>query len=82
MACQRFHERPAGITHHFGQFHQTALGVVPGEEHDQPVLQQYGDQLGIQFTQDAPGIGGVPLIHLAMLFPQFVQQFHLPALAQ
>jgi hypothetical protein len=82
MACQRCHERPAGITHDLGQFDQATLGILPGEEHDQPVLQQHADQLGIQFTPHAPRIGRVPLIHLAVLFPQFVQQFRLPAFAQ
>ncbi len=42
---------------------------MPGEEHDQPVLQQPADQLGIDFAQDTPGIGRVPLIDLAILFP-------------
>ncbi len=79
MACQRFHERPAGITHHLRQFDQAALGVVPSEEHDQPVLQQRPNQFGIQFTQDPPGVARAPLVYLPVLFPQFVEQFHLPA---
>ena len=82
VAGQRFHERPSRITYHLGQFDQAALRIVPGEEHDEPVLQHHPDQLGIQFTQHPPRIGRVPLIHLTVLFPQFVQQLHLPAFAQ
>ena len=40
------------------------------------------NQLGVHLAQDAPAILGAPFIHLPILFPAFVQQFHLPAFAQ
>ena len=79
---QRLHECPARIAHDLRQLDQAALRVVPGEQDDQLVLQRDGQQFGIHFTQLAPAITGVPLIHLGLLFPQLVQQFHLPAFAQ
>jgi hypothetical protein len=69
---QSIQKCPTGIAHDLSQFDQTALGVLPGEKHDEPVLQQCSDQLGIQFAQHAPGIGRAPLIDLAVLFPEFV----------
>jgi hypothetical protein len=45
------------------------------------MLQQDPDQFGIQLAQDAPTLGRVPCIDLAVLFPQFEEQFDLPALA-
>ncbi len=81
FARQRVHQRPTHIPHHLRQFDQAALRVMPGEQHDQLLLQQHPDQFSIQFTQHAPGIARTPFVHLAKLFPEFVQQFHLPAFA-
>ena len=81
-ASQRLHEGPAGIAHHLRQFDQAALRVVPGKQDHQPVLQRHAQQFGIQLTHLAPVVTGVPLVHLRLLFPQLIQQFHLPAFAQ
>ena len=40
MTGQRVHEQPGGVAHDLGEFDQAALRVVPGEEHDQPVLDE------------------------------------------
>ena len=79
---QGFHQGSSTIAHHLGQLDQAALRVLPGKEHDEPVLEHHADQLGIHFTQRPPGIGRAPFVHPPMLFPELVQQFHLPAFAQ
>ncbi len=79
---QSMHERPTGIAHDLGEFDQATLRVLPSKQDDQPVLKHGPDQLGVQFTQGPPGVGRAPLVDLAVLFAEFVQQFHLPALAQ
>ncbi len=82
MPSQRIHQQPGGVTHALGQLDQAALRVVPGEEHDQPVLEQQGDQLGLHLTQDAPRGAGAPLIDASVRLPQFGEELHLPTFPQ
>src|SRR5258708_5185342 len=82
ISSQGFHQGVGAIAHHLGEFDQTALSVLPGKEHDQPVLQYHPNQLGIQFTHRSPGMGSAPFIHMGILLPELVKQFHLPAFAR
>ena len=82
MTSQRIHQQPGGVAHDLGQLDQAAVRIVPGEEHDQPVLQQHADQLGIHLTQDAPRVAGAPLVDASVRLPQFVEYLHLPPFPQ
>src|SRR6266699_7346793 len=55
FTSQGFHQGPGTITHHLGQLDQAALGVLPGKEHDEPVLGHHADHLGVQLTQRPEG---------------------------
>src|SRR6266581_5809117 len=76
MTSQCIHQQPGGVAHDLGQLDQAALRVVPGEEHDQPVLEQQSDQLRIQLTQHAPRVAGPPLVDASVRLPQFVEQLN------
>ena len=45
------------------------------------MLQQQAQELGIQLSQDALGLAASPRVNLAFLFPEFPEQFDLPAQA-
>ena len=55
----------------FGGFGQTAVGILPGCHHQEPLLQDGGDHLGIKLTENAPaGVASwSPFIDQASLFP-------------
>ena len=70
-----FLDRVGGLT-------PTVIGLTPAGEQTQPVLNQLPEQFGIDFTQDAPRLGAFGLIQLSVRFPQFEEQFNLPARAR
>src|SRR6266702_8750119 len=58
------------------------MWVIPtGKEH-QPMLHDHGQQFGIDLTENAPGIAGLPVVEQAGLFPQLEKQLDLPACSQ
>jgi hypothetical protein len=58
------------------------LGIVPGEQQEEPVLKQQTDAPGRDFTEDTSGMARSPLIQVPLLFPQFEKQFTVPACSQ
>src|SRR5436853_6166633 len=81
IASQSFHQGKSAIADDLGKLDQTALLILPGQEHDEPMLQQNADQFGIQLAQNPPAVCRAPLVDLPVLFPKLVEQFNLPALA-
>lgn len=51
------------------QLHQTALFILPGEQNDEPVLQEQSNEFGIQFTEDPPLVHCSPFINTPVLLP-------------
>jgi hypothetical protein len=45
------------------------------------VLNEHGKELGVELTEDAPGLGGQPLVEPSVVFPELERQLHLPARA-
>ena len=68
-ACQSFEERTSSIANYLRQLDQTALFILPGEQDDEPVLQEQSNELGIQFTEDPPLVGRSPFINSPVLLP-------------
>src|SRR5919108_171 len=60
-------------------FHETAVGGSPATDEADPMLDEHGQQLGVELTQDAPGFRAPRLIHTPVALPSFTQQFDLPA---
>ena len=81
-ACQSFQERTGVIADHLRQLDQTALFIFPGEQDDEPVLQQQSNELGIQFTEDPPLVRRLPFINPSVLLPQLIEHLHLPPFPQ
>src|SRR6266487_144924 len=54
----------------------------PGEQDDEPVLQEQSNELGIQFTEDPPLVRRSPFINPSVLLPQLVEHLHLPPFPQ
>jgi hypothetical protein len=76
---QGYHQATRFSTHYLCRFEETAVRVLPAPQLDEPVLQEHRTELGIHFTQDAPGFLTASLINVPMLFPQPKQAFDLPA---
>src|SRR5215469_6117003 len=68
-AGQSLEERTGSIANHLRQLHETALFILPGEQDDEPVLQEQSNQLGIQFTEHTPRVDRLPFINLPILLP-------------
>ena len=51
------------------RLHQTAIGIRPTTDEQDPVLDQHRQQLGIHLSKDAPRLGAAPGIDLTVTFP-------------
>src|SRR5712692_3934336 len=76
MAQQAMHQGRNLIADDLGRSHQRTMRIVPTREQQHPMLYQHAQQFGIQLTQDAHGVGGLPLINGAQLFPELPEQFN------
>ena len=65
---------------HLGGLDQTALGTGPAAGEGEPVLDEDGEQLGPDFTEDPPGLGAAGLVDAAVLLPQPFRAKYLPPL--
>ena len=63
----------------FHCFWKTSIGILPASAEKDPMLKNHCNQLGIKFTQNPPGLFTSPTVNLAVAFPEFEQQFDLPA---
>ena len=69
-------------TDHLGGFDERAVRELPAAGQSEPMLDQHAEQFGPHFAQDAPGLGAAGLIDLAVLLPEFEEQFELSACPQ
>jgi len=67
------------LAHGLGGFDQAAVGEGPAAREEEPMLDDHGEQLGQDLTQDAPGFGTAGGVDLAVALPQFKEQLDLPA---
>ena len=65
-----FRQAHGMLAHRPGRLEQASIGITPSPGHQNPVQNQQAQQLGIEFTQDAPGFLRAPLIGLDLRFGQ------------
>ena len=64
--------------HGLRRFGQTAVGIGPKADEEDPRLDEPGQEFGIHLTQTAPGFGAARLVHTALALPQLAEQLALP----
>jgi hypothetical protein len=74
VARQRQGQGKGVLTNRFSCFDPTAVGKRPVSQQQAPMLKDHRNELGVQFTEDAPGIASAPGGYLSPAFPQFEQQ--------
>lgn len=79
VACECIGEHDGMGTHDFGGFDQGAMGFMPTTDDQNPMLDEQANQLGVDFTENAPRVFAAPRIQETVLFPEFEEQFNLPA---
>lgn len=57
----------------------TVQRIVPAAQVDEPLLDDHRAPFGVDFTQNPPGVGTAPAIHLAILLPLAKQSLDLPS---
>jgi len=65
---------------HLAALDQAALRHLPQSRQNQPVLDQHAQQLGVHLAQHMVRIGAARMPQPAAAFPEFEQQFDLPAI--
>ena len=70
-AGEVFLKRPHG-------FEEAAIGIVPEVKQGGPVKEEGGQEFGINFGQNAPGVLTVAFIDSEIFLPEFEEEFDLP----
>src|ERR1051326_804792 len=74
-------ERPNGFTNGLANLDQAAFNPLPADGEDKPMLDQETEHLGIELGFNPFGLPSPCFIQLALILPQFKEQFDLPAQA-
>lgn len=61
---------------------QAGIGAVPDGHLEEPVVDDDGDEFGVEFTERGPGVCRLPFVDEALVLPEFEEQFDLPTDAQ
>jgi len=64
------------LTNGLGRFEEATVGERPATDQKEPMLDDHGEQLGEDLTQNAPGVGTARLINVAVAFPQLEEEFN------
>ena len=64
---------------HFDRFEEATIWILPEIEQGCPMKQQSRQEFGINLRQNPPRVLAVPGINREIFFPEFEEQFDLPA---
>jgi len=67
------------LAYRLGGFGQAAIRVAPAAGQEQPVLDDHGQEFGIDLREHPPGLAATGLVDLAVTLPELEEQFNLPA---
>ena len=67
------------LLHGLGRFREATIRGSPTTDEEHPMLHKQREELGVDLTQDAPGLGATGLVDPARALPQLKQQFDVPS---